>query len=289
MKVVTKALCVLLMASNAMAISTPKVIYGKDDRKEIREHSSRAVHKLSQSVAGMVNFYDLAPSRYNGYSTYSSLSLGDRINACPGERFVNQPTLMSCTGFLVGEDTLVTAGHCVREVSDCTYNKWVFNFTVDDELIKDQDVYGCKEIIARDEVSLPIIGTTDYAIIKLDRKVKGRAPLKFRTKGKVKNGADVFVIGHPMGLPLKVADNATVKGSFGKTFKTNLDTYGGNSGSPVFNEKTGEVEGILVQGAQDFDTSGYCVGSNFGQGHNEIVYKITRLKALQELFEKGKL
>ncbi|WP_420540401.1 S46 family peptidase (plasmid) [Paenibacillus polymyxa] len=31
-------------------------------------------------------------------------------------------------------------------------------------------------------------------------------------------------------------------------FVANLDTYGGNSGSPVFNSDTHEVEGILVRG-----------------------------------------
>jgi len=32
----------------------------------------------------------------------------------------------------------------------------------------------------------------------------------------------------------------------------NLDTFGGNSGSAVFNAETGEVEGILVRGENDY-------------------------------------
>ena len=37
-----------------------------------------------------------------------------------------------------------------------------------------------------------------------------------------------------------------------------LDTYGGNSGSPVFNAATHEVEGILVRGETDFTSNGTC-------------------------------
>jgi hypothetical protein len=38
----------------------------------------------------------------------------------------------------------------------------------------------------------------------------------------------------------------------------NLDTYGGNSGSPVFNATNHQVEGILVRGENDFVTNGSC-------------------------------
>ena len=41
-------------------------------------------------------------------------------------------------------------------------------------------------------------------------------------------------------------------------FVANLDTYGGNSGSPVFNAASYKVEGILVRGENDFVTNGTC-------------------------------
>jgi hypothetical protein len=41
-------------------------------------------------------------------------------------------------------------------------------------------------------------------------------------------------------------------------FAANLDTYGGNSGSPVFNATSGTVEGILVRGENDFVSNGSC-------------------------------
>ena len=47
-------------------------------------------------------------------------------------------------------------------------------------------------------------------------------------------------------------------------FEANLDTYGDNSGSAVFNRTTREVEGILVRGNNDYvaDTTNSCWRSN---------------------------
>ena len=53
-------------------------------------------------------------------------------------------------------------------------------------------------------------------------------------------------------MPTKIADGANVRNLQGKFFQANLDTYGGNSGSAVFNVETGEVEGILVRGETDY-------------------------------------
>jgi V8-like Glu-specific endopeptidase len=92
----------------------------------------------------------------------------------------------------------------------------------------------------------------DYAFIELDRKVNDRQPLKVRKTGKISKGASLVVIGHPTGLPTKIADGANVRTLQGKFFVANLDTFGGNSGSAVFNAETEEVEGILVRGETDY-------------------------------------
>lgn len=226
-----------------------------------------------------------APTFYE----YSALSLQENINACSTERFIDQPTLMTCTGFLIGEDVLVTAGHCMVNNFDCSGFNWVFDFKNGVNKIPADNMYKCKKILAQEQVSLPFLGTTDYALIQLDRPVTTGKPLKFRTEGRIKKGTSVAVIGHPLGLPLKIADNAKVRGVFGKTFKANLDTYGGNSGSPVVDAKTGIVEGILVHGADDLKQQGSCTVSRRENGKKEGIYKITRLKILQQYFDSGKL
>lgn len=60
-------------------------------------------------------------------------------------------------------------------------------------------------------------------------------------------------------MALKVAENAFVRyNSNSSCITCNLDIYGGNSGSPIFNSETHEVEGILVRGETDFEASGNC-------------------------------
>ena len=51
----------------------------------------------------------------------------------------------------------------------------------------------------------------DFFEEQLDRKVVGKTPLKFRSQGTVSEGEDLVVIGHPTGLPTKIADGARVK------------------------------------------------------------------------------
>jgi V8-like Glu-specific endopeptidase len=58
----------------------------------------------------------------------------------------------------------------------------------------------------------------------------------------------VHVIGHPMGLPLKYAAGARVRGLEEALFAADLDIYMGNGGSPVFSSDTHQVVGIVTQG-----------------------------------------
>jgi len=57
---------------------------------------------------------------------------------------------------------------------------------------------------------------------------------------------------------VKIADNANIRELEEDFFIANTDTYGGNSGSPVFstgrlNNNELFVEGILVRGEDDFE------------------------------------
>jgi hypothetical protein len=93
----------------------------------------------------------------------------------------------------------------------------------------------------------------DYAVIKLQRPVTNRAPLTYRTTGKISQSQSLVVIGHPSGLPTKITDGGKVTLNVERTkFSTNLDTFHGNSGSAVFDAKTGIIEGILIQGKTDY-------------------------------------
>ena len=99
-------------------------------------------------------------------------------------------------------------------------------------------------------------------IIRLEREVDSE-PLEL-SEDALYVGDELYVIGHPAGLPLKVADGARVRQIKDEHFVANLDTYGGNSGSAVFSMETDKVVGLLVRGETDFvwDSEHQCKRSN---------------------------
>jgi len=265
----------------------PKVIYGTDDRFDIYESSDSLMKELSLSTAAQILNDNIS---LNGdVYTVKSRTLADE-GICKSERFSNQMAAANCSGFLVSPDTLVTAGHCIESVEDCANHVWVFDFantTAEKSSFtfnKDQ-VFRCTKIIAREKNARTM---NDYSVLKLDRPVKGRAPLVFRTAGKIANDAVLTVLGHPSGLPLKITVAADMRDNSNAIyFKTNADTYGGNSGSAVVDSTTGIVEGILVRGDQDYtqSTKEDCTVSvhrDQNGGRGEDVTRITNIKVLNK-------
>ena len=278
--IIVSALCI-----SAQVIAAPPVIYGEHNRKDVYETKQSALVELSKSTAAMIPNAKISIA--SGVATIKGETLQSR-GICAEERFADQMTAANCSGFLVSENVLVTAGHCIKSEADCAGYKWVFDYKMSSAKqnsmeVDATDVYSCSRIIAR---SLDNMTKDDYAVIQLDRK-SDRRPLTFRKSGKVAVGTDIVVIGHPTGLPTKIADGAQVRSHSNKHFVTNLDTYGGNSGSAVFNQRTGEVEGILVRGENDYVQSprGCMVSNkcaNDGCRGEDVTY-ITNIKALQNL------
>lgn len=240
------------------AIFTPEVIYGEDNRLDLYQVSNSKLHQISRSTVALVNSQRLTLNDVGEYEL-NATNYGQRYGLCSDEAFYSQSNAAFCSGFLVQEDIIVTAGHCVQHQPDCENTKFLFDFGYyksDQQLerFQKEQVYSCKEIITTYQRA----GDADYAVIKLDRPVRSRVPLELALQDELKVEDEVFVIGHPSGLPTKYAPNATVRRLGEKYFIASLDTYGGNSGSAVFNTNTNKVEGILVRGEMDFvfDPSG---------------------------------
>ena len=235
--------------------ATQKIIYGEDGRQDIFNTLNDQKVFASKSVAGMVNNNWLKKVE-GGYEGHFTRQLGTQLNLCPRERFKSQPLVATCSGFLIAEDLLVTAGHCMINVfnqSTCQMNSWVFDLRMESKdsielsFIEEDRVYNCKKVIKAQKKGGP-----DFALIQLDRPVKGRYPLDMARSSDLKKGDDIYMIGHPTGLPLKVTSGGKVFDVLEDYVSTNLDAFHGNSGSPVINEKTNLVEGILVRGKPDW-------------------------------------
>jgi V8-like Glu-specific endopeptidase len=242
--------------------------YGEDDRKDIYEASLNPKEReLANAVAVRV--------KASGTQTLPDRSIDLKptplkalYKTCDGERFENQPLVGGCTGFLIGPDLLATAGHCVKSDEICKQYLWVFGYMLDTKdkdvsRSKPWDVYQCSKI---ERISLRKPGTDylDYAVIRLDRPVTGRAPIPL-TGTDARVGHKVKMIGHPLGMPMKVTGDdksiirTTESDRAGHIFwSTNLDGFTGNSGSPVFREEDQSLVGIFVYGDKDFDESLGC-------------------------------
>lgn len=266
-----------------------KVIYGADDRLEYFEAPADQ-RKLADSVVSLWQSWDLVQEQ-DGYKLRTA-KFADAVGVCEQEPFSQQPIGAFCSGALVGEDLIMTAGHCIKTQEDCENTMFVFGFRTDPSgaapsKVPADNVYSCKKIekwaLGREPqngMSTSGLGP-DYALIRIDRKASGRTPLPVNRGAVPAKGAPLFVIGHPVGLPLKVAGGAAVRDPYQDGyFVANLDTYGGNSGSPVFNGETNLIEGILVRGETDFVYEGSCRVSNRVEadgGRGEDVTKVSEL------------
>jgi hypothetical protein len=238
-----------------------KVVYGTDDRQDVFEVSDTALLADADSSIALVRPAQVSDNG-DGTSTLTGPTLGAARSLCATEPFRDQPAIAFCSGFLVASNLVATAGHCL-DASNVGDVRFVFGYqmqsaTTPTTRISNTQIYRGVRVVGH---SLGV-GRSDWTVVELDRPVPDHTPLVIRSSGRISDDQEVHVIGHPSGLPKKIAGNAHVRdNSPAGHFVANLDTYGGNSGSPVFNSVTHEVEGILVRGETDYVAVGGCVQS----------------------------
>lgn len=263
MKIFLSAVVILSFfnVANANAAGTyrPKVIYGDDNRLDYYQVTDSRLQTLSDSTVALIRGTDLTKVAGQSNYSYDPTTFGQSFSLCKSEPFTEQPSAAFCSGFLVGKNLIATAGHCIRTASDCSGTKFVFGYKlsgagVNPTTVSENEIYSCSKVVH----SIVEMAGKDFAIVQLDRDVVGHEPLTVRRSGALQVGDGITVMGYPSGIPLKIAGGANVRRLETGYFVANLDTYGGNSGSAVFNSTSGEVEGILVRGETDFVSQGSC-------------------------------
>lgn len=282
-----------------------RVIYGQDNRVDVVDYPESQFRNYAQSVAGMVPSFRLHLDR-NGQYRFPLITLAQGTRVCSDEQFADQYVLPRCSSFLIAPDLLLTAGHCFVSEDDCQRSQFVFEYLDGMRTLEKDQVYSCAEVV-QSELSESRTRLRDYAIVRLDRPVEGREPLEIRTSGRARIGTPLVVIGHPSGLPQKISDGAKIRRMNSKEirrpfstllkkrdyFNADLDTFRGNSGSPVFNHRTGLVEGIIVQGEEDyfFDREDNCMRPNVLRNSrwdaDENILRITRIENLESLIQES--
>ncbi|MCP4915030.1 MAG: trypsin-like serine protease [Oligoflexia bacterium] len=247
-------LCVFI--SNSWA--KEKAIFGEDNVFDYFELSNPFYDNLSNMTVVLVDNNRLKNDGDAKRFVSTSGSLRSERNLCRDERFADQKQQGFCSGFFISDDLVVTAGHCIKDNDHCKNISFVQGYKTKAEtqkpvtLFGSRQVYTCKRLLSRKFTSFGS-DYEDYAVVLVDRSAKD---LKLQHKPIVTDYTDyskeLTVIGHPLGIPQKIARNGFAEGKYNSyVMATDLDTFGGNSGSPVFDDKTGNLYGILVAGGKE--------------------------------------
>jgi len=223
-------------------------IIGDDDREPVDETGDPRVEGWADAIA-------LVSRRIQpGGHVPDVRSLGATHDLCPGEAFEDEPVLGHCTAFLIADDLVATAAHCMP-AGTCERTSFVFGFHAGGANeapppLQADHVYACREVIESP--------TEDAALVRLDRRVVGRAPLDL-SSGAAQIGDAVAMLGHPSGIPGKVSLSGRVVERHGARFSTTLDSFPGHSGAPVLDLDSGEVVAVhVVGGTPTFVHDGSC-------------------------------
>jgi Trypsin-like peptidase domain len=255
----------LLEAVRAETRVTGRGIYGADEPKDWYQINDPAVKALARASVALVDSADTLAGSVNEVRLKARpLQQAVQGGLCPDEAFAQQPSAAFCSGTLVRPDMVLTAGHCIREISGNSqappissvkflFGYWLEGKTSDVRTLPAAQVFAGKEVLAgqMSEISKP----QDWALVRLERPVPAdlAEPVTAWDTTPISKGTKVFVLGFPGGIPLKYAPGAEVRDITNPTFfVANLDTFGGNSGSGVYDQTTKKLLGILVRGEADY-------------------------------------
>lgn len=211
-----------------------------------------------QCVAGVCPKDNLTDLK-NGFFSLKTKIYGETFNLGESEPFYHQPTSQGtmCSGFLVSGDMIVTSSPFINK-GNIKDTRFIFGYRMSGPMVPETrfpaaDVYHGVEIIHHE------IGENrdGWTLVKLDRKVQGQTIARISDQ-EIFCDQPLYVIGHPLGLPLKCSSGASIVHVTSETyFSASLNIYSSNSGSPVFDLDTHEVIGMVTQGvSQDFRWTG---------------------------------
>ncbi|MGH7930377.1 MAG: trypsin-like serine peptidase, partial [Candidatus Binatia bacterium] len=197
-----------------------------------------------------------------------------------------------CTGVLIGNNLFLTAGHCL----DSNPPEWqVPRVNGTNDSIRPNEIATNMHVnlnYQRDPAGnlRPVqqfavtgltehrLGGFDYAVLELAGNPQSTFGTGLMSRQDANLNDMVCIIGHPRGSPKRV-EAGSVTGLSGSQIRYNdIDTLGGNSGSPIWASPAGQIVGVHTNGG--CTTTG---GFNFGVRISSLLATSPTLRALLNL------
>ncbi|MAZ47514.1 MAG: hypothetical protein CME65_03060 [Halobacteriovoraceae bacterium] len=270
----------ILAGTNSLA-----AIIGNDDRTDIVELDQPIISVISSRVVSFVRKKHLI-KKSDSYEM-NATNLIERLRFCEDERFSDEPLFANCSGAIVGEDRILTAGHCIGPDNQDEFYV-VLDYIKDAQgnipttFSKDQ-VFEVRDFLYREFTLSDQVN--DIALLRVKRKLN-RTPLPVQLDHSYSTGTPIYMLGHPLGVSQKYTGPNIIRSLSLPTlsFRTELDSFSVNSGSPVFDHHTNEIIGVLSRGTgANFNRRGrscnqWALGES-GKDYSEVNI-VTPLKPL---------